>query len=735
MKPLLKEVGVFFTIALALCWFVFGDAMLGRQLLAGVDLAPANWSQYHFVDPETNGIAWTIHHPDQLFYDLPNQYTIYHAYRAGIIPWWDPYTYCGRPLIADAHVSAGDPVRIVCFSLLPDFVLAYNWVFIAHFLIGGVSYFCLLRGLGVGRLIAGGIALAGAFAGYLEPLFGYPWLHGSFIYYPWLWLGWHRLWTRPAAASVVMATLAAACALYAGNLQSHSYLVLFAGAFLLGYGRLSWSGWKRGITIVLATGLIAALLAAPMLIPELELFRLSQRTMAVQSFDPKPYDGVAMLTAIWPWWLGTSRTFSYRLYNFYCFIGTAALIFAALGFRAGRKHRPEGEQSAWWCALIVFVTYLLIMSIRPLAVIFYYRSAGLMVLGAVVLSALGAERWMRDDIPQRQSAKIVGGFAALVAVGTLVLAFVVYPRIKPRLVTIMVARLKQFPGTGTEAFRRAQVENYPSEIGFANPEVLVNWLALVVLVVLLARPASRRYALPLVLLLNMAGPVLHARKYLPRVSRVLWDRLLAGGPEQQAICARVNPQFLRVADEANDPFQIGAFISEFAQFYKVHVVHGYAALVPPTYYHSNCDFAEWEKYADFRRSPGHLQPRAAEPPARFQWQGEGHRSVEVIAETLNTMDVQFGDGPAGWVRRTDTPYPGWHAMADDGTVEAIEADGGPGEYFTRIQVPAKATRLHLRYEPTGLRHGIWFAGLGLLALVGWGGLAAVSARASERKHG
>src|SRR5213594_2192842 len=83
-------------------WFVFRDALWGKSLLAPLDIAPAFCPQYHYLDTSSSGVPanhWII---DQLTCDLPEHLTIYKSYRRGEIAWWDPYTWCGRPLLTDA---------------------------------------------------------------------------------------------------------------------------------------------------------------------------------------------------------------------------------------------------------------------------------------------------------------------------------------------------------------------------------------------------------------------------------------------------------------------------------------------------------------------------------------------------------------------------------------------------------------------------------------------------------
>ena len=72
------------------------------------------------------------------------QKTIYDGYRRGEIPWWDPYSFAGRPLLADAHVNGTDWIRVLLYRLLP-FEAAYNWTRLAHFLITGLGMLLLLR--------------------------------------------------------------------------------------------------------------------------------------------------------------------------------------------------------------------------------------------------------------------------------------------------------------------------------------------------------------------------------------------------------------------------------------------------------------------------------------------------------------------------------------------------------------------------------------------------------------
>ncbi len=76
-----------------------------------MDIAPAFWERFAFADPRSDGIPENQHLVDHLDYDLPLQHLMHEAWRRGEVPWWNPYTYGGRPLLADAHCNGANPNR------------------------------------------------------------------------------------------------------------------------------------------------------------------------------------------------------------------------------------------------------------------------------------------------------------------------------------------------------------------------------------------------------------------------------------------------------------------------------------------------------------------------------------------------------------------------------------------------------------------------------------------------
>ena len=118
----------------------FPGGISGKTILAPIDIFPNFFSHFGYIDPQADGIPENHHIIDQATYDLPLQYLIYQNIRQGILPWWDPYTFGGRPLLADAHINGTDPIRLLLYRLAP-FLLAYNWNLMLKSVLTGLGCF------------------------------------------------------------------------------------------------------------------------------------------------------------------------------------------------------------------------------------------------------------------------------------------------------------------------------------------------------------------------------------------------------------------------------------------------------------------------------------------------------------------------------------------------------------------------------------------------------------------
>jgi hypothetical protein len=714
----LRETLLFAALNLACCAAVFGAALWGKQLLAPVDLAPTLLGHYGYIDPASDGIPANQHIIDQLTYDLPLQWTIYHAWRRGEIPWWDPYASSGRPLLADAHVSGSDPVRILADLTLPTFELAYNWTRILHFFLGGMGLFLLLRGLGFAPLLAGGLALAGEVASCNALFFAHPWVQASFTWYPWLWLVWWRSLSRPRVWSPAAGALLVAAVFYAGNLQSHAYLPLFALGFVATPAEWSRQTLRRRVRAVAPSLILGGLLALPVLLPELELFRLNHRAIAPSDGPGHVYDGLLSLAAIYPWVLGTFHSLTLSKFSFYPYVGSAAFVLAGFGALADLARHPQWISPRRFALALIGLWFVVVST--PLANVLYPRMAGMPVLGLIVLGAIGGALLMENPARFRRAGPALLAAVVLIPVGAYSMAWWIYPKwLEGRALRMMMSHSAGDPFGGLSARLRAyQAHHFPHEITFGNPETLFAWLSLAMLAGWLFAASARapRRRLALLLTLNLLAPLLFLHRFVPHGKLEWWHRLQAGGPEQKAVAQVIGPGGWRLGESAPGEFAF-LFPANFGHFQGLHTQAGYQALEPLSL--AWMPGLDAEKYCDaWYRTPAvrvtgslTLEPHAGH--ARFSWQNGDSRPIAIAGETLNRLELWFPAGAAGTLLRTDTFYPGWKAATGDGRPLALNK---AQEVFTRVEIPAGTSHVTFSYEPTGWRLGLAGALLALAVL-------------------
>jgi hypothetical protein len=312
----------------------------------------------------------------------------------------------------------------------------------------------------------------------------------------------------------------------------------------------------------------------------------------------------------------------------------------------------------------------------------------------------------------------------MAALGCNVGAGVIYPKIQPQVEARFLEAQKtnpahDFPGP----LRRFQVQNFVNEVTFKNPETVLAFLGLVALGLFLLRPVQARLpALNVILILSTLPLLSFGHRYIPMHSFTLWDRIRAGGPEQQRVAAELRPQGLRLLEEAPGSYE-RVFPGALSQLFHVHALGGHSSLmlnnaafltdangrVPARFY----DYEYRSRTRGLER--GELRSAGHTGPSRFQWGSPTGRKVTVLNETLNTLSLAMESGEAADLIRTDSYYPGWRAFS--GPVE-LEVRFEP-PCFSRIHIPAQATEIRFTYEPRPWRAGLWSAGIASVFLMLW----------------
>jgi len=332
---------------------------------------------------------------------------------------------------------------------------------------------------------------------------------------------------------------------------------------------------------------------------------------------------------------------------------------------------------------------------------------------------------------------MVLGLTVALALVTHVMAWVVYPRVLPGVKQFVERRE---PGKSSldasPALRAFQIENLPAEISFQNPETVLACASLLGLAAILCRPALRTHRLvgTAFLLLNLLPVLSFCHRYVPRQDITLWRRLLAGGPEQQRVVAKLagtGDRLLEIAPGMHEFVMPGAF----GHFFRVRTAHGYSSLRPPNlydFYRASPDpwglkASDWVYESKTRnQSAGAFATNGAPGLARFQWQGQTPRRFQVEDPALNRIRVKLEPGAAGSLIWTDTWYPGWAAIAEGRQLAVRKIE----PCYSRIEIPSDVRTLDLRYQPYYLQQAGWLQWIGVLGI----GIAGVWPMTRPRKN-
>jgi hypothetical protein len=724
VKCTFRDWAIFALTQAALCLAVYGSALWGARVLAPLDIAPAIFPAYKFMDPASRGVPDNHYIVDQIVYDLPLQTVIHDAYKRGEIPWWDPYTYGGRPLLADAHINGTDPIRILCYLALP-FELAYNWNLVLHSLVAAAGMFALLRFWGFTLFTCTALAIAWQFSGAFVMHFGHPWIAGTFVWFPFIWICWERA-LAPRLASVravAFAALFCAASFYSGNLQSHLYLPLFSFVFLVGAFLRGSATTIRAATIVMSSIMLGAALASPVIANQVEFFLLSTREVAGSlEWWQHPIKVLLSLGGVFPWATGTFRTLDIgKVVNasgtaWLLFCGSATFMLALVGL-FGFRTLSKDQLPLWQTSAGLVVVYLFIAG-TPLAHIFYLRVAPLAVLGLVPLAAIGLQlvtsaKW----IVRPKLAWTTATGISVVLASLNIATFLIFPAVKDRLTQAALAAdasNTNFP-SGAATLRVFQIENLPAEMSLHNPETMLSFVSLLLISAALGASTTRYRKILAYSAVNISllPLITFAGRFVPDHPVEMLSRLQTGGTLQQKAIELVRDSNGRILDREMEvfPYAMGAI-------YRVHTVHGYSALQPTGIFKRPAGTPLTQEYgSDFTigLTAGNnltVQERSS-PPHEGRFRSSSGQRIVVIRETLNSLQLRSEKGQLAPFYRTDTPYPGWTVSPSDETT--MSTDGVATLFgFSNDQAQQELT---LIYRPTHLMAAVLVAVIAAIVLL------------------
>jgi hypothetical protein len=271
---------------------VFGFPLLfvGRALVTGAVVAPLDLEL--LMEPWKSECAAqfpAFHEVQTPLLDCMTQYHPWRVYtkeclRAGELPLWDAYAFCGTPLLANQQTGVFYPPNLL-FWLLP-LRYAYTWSAYLALVLAGAFTWGLARELGISR---SGSALS--VMGFVSSGFVVAWLCymgpvNSFLWAPLgVWMAFRYARLRDLLSLLGLA-LAASCTVLGGHAQAGLYaLALMVAASV--YVGLTPRGDQPapplarrvlGLVPLLGAMALGLVLAAAQVLPTLELTGLNYRT-------------------------------------------------------------------------------------------------------------------------------------------------------------------------------------------------------------------------------------------------------------------------------------------------------------------------------------------------------------------------------------------------------------------------------------------------------------------------
>ena len=370
------------------------------------------------------------------------------AFRAGVVPLWNPYLFTGAPFLANVQAAVLYPLHWPLSWLRPEQALV--WSAILHaWLAAGFTYALGRRALSVSRPAAflgglifglGGFALARVEN--TNQLNALAWLPAMLLLYDAAIrrsssAHWHR-----RAICFLALSLVIALQLLAGHTQT-----AFINMVGLGVWAVVSMGWplRPARLLPLMAAIPALALSAAQLLPTLELTTLGLRTGGLEyrqsvSFSLRPQ--LLLQSFLPPFGGGLTEAFGSEGYaEFVAYIGLTGLLLAASGgwlaVRAWRAHVPGAGAQIRPIALVVVGVLLALGAYSPLSYPLWRFVPGfdlfraparwleLYAMGAALLAALGIDglsrlRLVRPALPSRLPGRLVTVFAAAVVLALLI---------------------------------------------------------------------------------------------------------------------------------------------------------------------------------------------------------------------------------------------------------------------------------------------------------------------------
>ncbi len=374
--PVMLILGILWLAATA--WVRRREARAGRASSLSADILAGGLLYLLIVGFFWRTLSGDVYQPadggDLLSFLFPTYRFAAGELAQGRLPLWNPALYGGAPLFADVQAGYLYLPNLILFLVRPDFpYVTLQWMAVLHLWWAALGMYVLLRTLRLGtHQLARGAAFFGALAfGLSDPLLihlGNLNLIAVLSWMPWVLAAFERALRAPDAPHgqpdgsrswlrwAALAGLLLAMGTYAGHAQSTLYVGLALALYLLFTLLVQWHTPSRnrrvaqGIGALAITGLLAALLAAPLLLPAIQHTPFTARgTFTYQDTVGYSLAPAQMIGALAPGFFGRGPALHWGLWQRVelPYAGLAALMLAAAALLLTREPRARRDLLPW----------------------------------------------------------------------------------------------------------------------------------------------------------------------------------------------------------------------------------------------------------------------------------------------------------------------------------------------------------------------------------------------------
>src|ERR1051326_4357289 len=342
---------------------------------------------------------------DQIFQFYPWSTLSVNELRRGRIPLWNPFNFCGSPLLANGQVGVFYPLKIIALLFTPavaSVVLPSIRLFLA-----AILTFAFLRQLGLRWDVSlfGGIVFA--FSRNFIVWLNFP-VGDAAVLLPGLFWVCERLVKSGKVGDLVIGVVLVAAQFLAGQPQTSFVSALACSVYIL-FRLLSAKGdGNRRLKILLLYStmwLLGACLAAVPILPMVEYMGESAATAFRYQFNLKVYPWYEVISFIVPDFFGTPYNANYwgfaNLVGTACYIGIAPLVLALMSLTSIASH--AGVRCFWTItAISIGIVYKLPL-LRRISNLPFFNATDtdkflvVIVFSLTVCSAIALEEIMRGD--------------------------------------------------------------------------------------------------------------------------------------------------------------------------------------------------------------------------------------------------------------------------------------------------------------------------------------------------